>query len=362
MMTVMHSKKTKVIVLYGGRSAEHEVSCRSAAFILRNLDQSRYDVVAIGVDKQGLWIPQDTPALIAAGSPSVPIVAAKNTEAMTLLSDTSQETVVFSMIHGTGGEDGSIQGLFDLADVAYIGADTTGSAIGMDKVVAKKLARAAGLTVVPGADIRAQAWERDSSLFMDRAVAELGFPMFVKPCRQGSSVGISQARSKEELREAITTALAFDERVLVEQGLEVRELECAVLGDYEPEASVVGELVIQSGGFYDYSAKYQDDQAARIVIPAELSPEESEEIRRQAVAAFQALELYGMARVDFFKEKKSGKVYFNEVNTVPGFTEISQYPLLWEASGVSPQSLLDRLIDLALQRQAVRDKLQRSLD
>jgi D-alanine-D-alanine ligase len=267
---------------------------------------------------------------------------------------------VFPIIHGTGGEDGSIQGLMDLSETAYVGPDILGSANGMDKVVAKKLAAAAGIQVVPYIDIKRQFWDLQEADCLALAERELGFPMFVKPARLGSSVGVNKAKNPSELLVHIKMAFEFDDKVLIEKGLDVREIECAVLGDYEPEVSLPGE-VLPRVDFYTYEAKYLSDDGASMKIPADLSVQQTKEAQDIAKRVFQALELYGMARVDLFLEKKTNRFYFNEVNTIPGFTEISQDPMLWAASGLSNSVLLDRLIELALKRHQVKKQLKRSL-
>ena len=359
--------KIKVLVVYGGKSAEHEVSCRSAAFILRNLDPNKYEVEAVAVNKSGRWLKQDTPALLAAiqTSKSVPIMESMQAlPASSLLasSETLVDTqrVVFPVIHGTGGEDGSIQGLLDLSDTAYIGPDVLGSAVCMDKVVAKKLAAIAGVNIVPFIDIKIQFWQAHQDERIIFAERELGYPMFVKPARLGSSVGVNKAKDRADLLKHIKTAFEFDDKVLIEKGLDVREIECAVLGGYDPDVSIPGE-VMPTNDFYSYEAKYIDAEGAKMKIPADLTDDQIKVAQAIAKTVFQALELYGMARVDLFLDKKTNQFYLNEVNTIPGFTEISQYPMLWAASGISNSELIDRLIELALKRHQIKKSLKRSL-
>jgi D-alanine-D-alanine ligase len=359
--------KIKVLVVYGGKSAEHEVSCRSAAFVLRNLNPNKYEIETVAVNKSGRWLKQDTPALLAAiqSSKSVPILGSMQAlPASSILANSETlldaQRVVFPVIHGTGGEDGSIQGLLDLSDTAYIGPDILGSAIGMDKVVAKKLAATAGVNIVPFIDIKIQFWKANQDDGISLAERELGYPMFVKPARLGSSVGVNKAKNRDDLRKHINTAFEFDDKVLIEKGLDVREIECAVLGDYNPEVSIPGE-VLPTNDFYSYEAKYIDAEGAKMKIPADLTADQAKIAQAIAKKVFQALELYGMARVDLFLEKKTNQFYLNEVNTIPGFTEISQYPMLWAASGISNQSLIDKLIELALKRHEVRKSLKRSI-
>ena len=374
----MQSDKTKVIVVYGGKSAEHEVSCRSAHFVLKNLDPAKFDVTAIGIDKSGHWLPQSTKQLLKStpeeGLPifpgeGVPQQAPQNgvdpAMALMALPDSAldqgrsrQRVVVFPVIHGTNGEDGTLQGMLELADVAYVGPDVLGSAIGMDKVVSKKLVAMAGVPVVPWVEVRKHQWAKGASAICEQAVTELGLPLFVKPARQGSSVGVSKVKRAEDLRKAVDEALSFDDKVLIERGLDVREIELAALGSYEPMISVPGE-VIPNAEFYSYDAKYLDPNGAQLAVPAKLTPEQAAEAQQLAKQSFVALELFGMARIDLFLEKKSGKFYFNEVNTIPGFTIISQYPMLWKASGVEPGQLVEKLIELAIERQKTKAALRR---
>jgi D-alanine-D-alanine ligase len=358
------------LVLYGGRSTEHEISCRSAAFVLRNLNPDKYDVRAIGIDKDGKWIPQDTQALLANLKGPVPINLPRLNQPALPTNDPSSsllaasgldraDMVVFPVLHGTFGEDGSIQGMFDLAEVAYVGPDTLGSAVGMDKGVSKRLVQGAGIPVVPWVETRTQFWSAHKSEICAEAESSFGYPMFVKPARLGSSVGVAKVANRAALEKAVTAALSFDDKVLIEKGLMVREIECAVLGDYDPQVSVPGE-VIPHAEFYSYEAKYIDADGASMAIPAKLDAAQTKLAQDLSKRIFQALELYGMARVDLFLDKTSGEFFFNEVNTIPGFTEISQYPLLWKESGVDAAALLDRLVDLASKRRDQRKALKRS--
>jgi D-alanine-D-alanine ligase len=271
------------------------------------------------------------------------------------------DDVVFPVLHGTYGEDGTVQGLLELADIAYVGPGTLGSAIGMDKDVAKRLLAQAGILVVPWRLVSAREFSRERAAALARA-AELGFPVFVKPANAGSSVGVSKVTSAAELEPALRAALGFDSKVLVEAAVNAREIECAVLGNDDPQASVPAEIVVHhKDGFYSYDAKYVDADGADAKIPADLPPELTERVRKLAVETFRCLELAGMARVDFFLDRHSGALYVNEVNTIPGFTAISMYPKLWEASGVSQKELIARLIDLAIERRTERRKLKTQL-
>ena len=355
----MDHSKTDVVVIYGGRSAEHEISCRSARFVIVNLDKSKYRVRAIGIDKDGSWWPQDVTSLIATSTGPVPIHKTNQQLSVGDFGGNLASTVVFPVLHGTFGEDGTLQGLMELKELAFVGPDTLGSAIGMDKVVAKKLAAAAGVPVVPWRDLRSHQWSTQGAKICKEALEELGLPLFVKPARLGSSVGVSKVSSAEELSQACEKALTFDDRILIEKGLIVREIEVAALGGYEPSLSIPGEVVPHED-FYSYDAKYTSAKGASIVIPAELTPTQVATAKELARCVFEALELFGMARIDLFLEKSSGKFYFNEVNTIPGFTEISQYPLLWRESGIEANILLSRLIDSAIARKNTRAALCRS--
>jgi D-alanine-D-alanine ligase len=277
------------------------------------------------------------------------------TTARTLL---RHDDVVFPVLHGTYGEDGTVQGLLELADIAYVGPGTLGSAIGMDKDVAKRLLLQAGIPVVPWRLVTAHAFARDCVGTLAHA-AELGFPVFVKPANAGSSVGVSKVKSAAELEPALRAALAFDSKVLVEAAVNAREIECAVLGNDEPQASMPAEIIVHhKDGFYSYDAKYVDADGADAKIPADIPPELTERVRSLAKDTFRCLELAGMARVDFFLDRPIGTLYVNEVNTIPGFTAISMYPKMWEASGMSQKQLIGRLIELAIERRADRRKLK----
>jgi len=366
-------KKTRVIILFGGRSAEHEVSLLSARNVLLALDRDRFEPQLVGIDKQGHWrIEPERTLLEAAGDPRMlKLVAAGRELAVPVhpedkALDNSEharplmgsDDVVFPVLHGTYGEDGTVQGLLELADIAYVGPGHLGSAIGMDKDVSKRLLAQAGIPVVPWRVITSHAMKRDPGRCLALA-SELGFPAFVKPANAGSSVGVSKVKSAAELEPALRAALSFDTKVLVEAAVNAREIECAVLGNDEPVASMPAEIVVHhKDGFYSYDAKYVDADGADAKIPADLPPETMTRVRSLAVETFRALELAGMARVDFFFDKDSGNFYVNEVNTIPGFTAISMYPKMWEASGVPIQELVSRLIDLAVERRAARRALK----
>ena len=366
--------KLRVGLLFGGRSVEHDVSIVSATSILNALDRSRYDVSLIGVDPEGRWHLAERTDANAKALPSVlgeidvflpavpgetrllPSVGAGDAKPARL-GAVAHLDVVFPIIHGRGGEDGALQGLLELADVPYVGSGVLSSAVQMDKDVAKRLLAAAGLPVTPWITFSASALARLGPRgAAERAEAELGLPAFAKPANSGSSVGISKATTVAELAAAIAFAQRYDRKVLVEAAVDAREIEVAVLGNDEPEASICGEIRSHRD-FYDYEAKYHDD-STELIIPADITPEESDSLRTMAIAAFRALDGEGMARVDFLFDRKTRRPYVNELNSLPGFTSVSMYPKLWEATGLPYPKLLDRLIALALERHDRRSKLE----
>ena len=358
-------KKLRVGVIYGGRSGEHEVSIASAAAIFKHLDPARYDAVPIKIAKDGRWA-LGTAAPKALSAADVHKQAAPEAlvpvDPSAALED-SRVDVVFPVLHGPYGEDGTVQGLLELANVPYVGAGVLGSAVGMDKAVMKALFAAANLPIVPHLTVLRRDWERAPADITGAVARDLRYPVFVKPANLGSSVGISKAISDESLAGAMRLAFEFDRKVVVEAGVpDAREIECAVLGNDDPEASVPGEIIVtHADGFYSYAAKYLDPNGASWQIPADIAPETAAVVRRLSVQAFKALELAGMARVDFFLGRQSGAVFLNEVNTIPGFTTISMYPKMWEASGLSYPALLDRLIALAIERHAEKQRLRTSV-
>jgi D-alanine-D-alanine ligase len=383
-------KRVRVGVLYGGRSGEHEVSLASAAAVFANLDRNRYEPVAIRVEKDGRWgLAERAPtassaaevieqARLEAARPSrsgreVLLVARPSEETILAIDrgrgemDSGQGIVtgmnldvIFPVLHGPYGEDGTVQGLLELANVPYVGAGVLASAVGMDKALMKVVFLSSGLPVCPYRAFLRREWEKRMEDLLRELVAALGFPMFVKPANLGSSVGISKAKDVPGLAAAVDLAGSFDRKIVVEAAVpEAREIECAVLGNDEPAASVPGE-VVPSREFYDYEAKYIDE-GSQIIIPADLPPETAAEIRRLAIASFQAIDCAGMARVDFLLSRSSGAIFVNEVNTIPGFTTISMYSKLWAASGLGYPELLDRLISLALERHAEKQQLRTSV-
>ncbi|RYG74257.1 D-alanine--D-alanine ligase [Lentibacillus lipolyticus] len=351
-------KKT-VGIIFGGKSAEHEVSLQSAKNIVDAIDKDKYDVVLIGIDKQGKWHINDQASyLINAGDPKsirlnksdemVAMVPGQTEHQLIRAADAGvldQLDAVFPIVHGTLGEDGSLQGMMRLANLPFVGTGVLGSAICMDKDIAKRLLQAAGQNVAKG--LAYSRAEKQHINFID-ARAELGVPMFIKPANQGSSVGVSKVSTQEAFDQAIAEAFQYDQKVIVEEALSGREIECAVLGNEDPKASVPGEILPRTE-FYSYESKYIDESGATLEMPANLSDGVAEKVQRAAVEAFRVLECEGLARVDFFLTE-DGEVYVNEVNTLPGFTRISMYPKLWELSGVNYPELIDRLIELAIER------------
>jgi D-alanine-D-alanine ligase len=360
-------KRLRIGILFGGRSGEHEVSLASAASIIRGLDPDKYEAVPIGISKEGHW-------LIGAGAqkllPDVlrqgqrVMMNADPTDAAMVRLDGSgggqRLDVIFPVIHGTFGEDGTVQGLLDLAGLPYVGAGVLGSAIGMDKDVAKKLLQFAEIPVVPWVTVHRHEWESNPQAVQTTIEGKFAYPVFIKPATLGSSVGMTKVHNREELPPALNLACEFATKVLVEKAVTAREIEISVLGNNDPQASIPGEIVPHRE-FYDYAAKYLEE-GTQLLIPAELKPAQIKKIQTLAIAAFKALELSGMARVDFFLEKKGSKLYLNEVNTIPGFTSISMYPKLWEASGISFRELIDRLIDLALEQHAEKARTKYQIE
>lgn len=366
--------KLRVGVIFGGRSGEHEVSLRSAESVINALNPEKYEVVPIGITKQGRWIASANAkellpsAVMKSGDQSVVLFGDPTRQGLSRFTgdDKAQASerldVIIPVLHGTYGEDGTIQGLFEMADIPYVGCGVLASAAGMDKVIMKRLFQEAGLPIVEYIHFLRTQWEKDPQKIEARAIEEIGFPCFVKPANLGSSVGISKAENAEELKAAIKLASRFDRKIIVERGVEAREIEVSILGNDEPESSLPGEIVPASAEFYDYKAKYIDPNGARLLIPAPISDEQITEIQQLGIRAFQAVDGSGLARVDFFLEKSSGKFLVNEINTMPGFTSISMYPKLWEASGLGYQELLDRLIALAIERHQEKSRNVTSYD
>jgi D-alanine-D-alanine ligase len=353
--------KLRVGLLYGGRSVEHEVSIASAASIFRALDPARYDVRLVGVDPQGRWHlapPDRPPQAELAGEPVR--LAPEPGAARLLAADgrvAAEIDVVFPIVHGRGGEDGTLQGLLEMAEVPYVGSGVLGSAVQMDKEISKRLLAAAGLPVLPSLCVRHAEIVRDARAAAARVLAALALPVFVKPANLGSSVGIHRVAREADLAPALEDAVRYDPKLVVEQGIAARDVEVALLGDdAHVEASVPGEIRT-TREFYDYEAKYVDE-ATELLVPAPVSDALAQRLRDAAIAAFVALEGRGLGRVDFLVERESERFYLNEVNSLPGFTDVSMYPRLWEASGLAYPALLDRLIELALESHRRRSKLE----
>lgn len=371
-------KKIKVAVIFGGKSTEHEVSRVSAASVVRNIDKEKYDVVTIGITKEGRWLPYSGSAdliengkweaearksLAGGGARSSKLLpgkfhrkddTSKGVETRALLEIAGAEAndekidVVFPALHGCNGEDGTIQGFLELADVPYVGAGVLGSALGMDKAYARVILEKVGIPqarylLLLRKEVR-ENWEKT----IEEVENNFSYPFFIKPSNSGSSVGVTKAHDRKEFEEGLKVAMKYDRKILVEEFIDGREIECAVLGNDKPQASTVGEIV-PSNEFYDYDAKYKSDDS-KLIIPAELPFGTIQEIREYAIKAFKALDCAGLARVDFFVHRDTGKIYINEINTIPGFTPISMYPKLWEASGVPYSELIDRLIMLAIEK------------
>jgi D-alanine-D-alanine ligase len=360
-------KKIRLGILFGGRSGEHEVSLTSAASLIQALDPAKYEVVPIGISRQGKWFVgsaagQLLPAVLERGLPVTPSVDPHGPQLISLNAKPDRSIgsvdVIFPVLHGTFGEDGTVQGLLELAGIPYVGAGVLGSAAGMDKDIMKRLFRDAGLPVVPWALVLRSEWEQQPERIVRRVRREIGFPLFVKPANLGSSVGISKVRASKELAAAMNLAASFDRKIVVERAVDAREIECAVLGNDRPEASVAGE-VVPVNEFYDYEAKYVKE-GSELIIPAKLTPRQSRQVRDLAIRAFRAVECAGMGRVDFLLDRRTGKVWVNEINTIPGFTPISMYPKLWEASGLAYPQLVDRLVEFALERHRDRTRTRYS--
>src|SRR5579859_7883833 len=383
-------KKIRVGVLFGGRSGEHEVSLLSAASVLEAIDKSKYEVVPIGITKDGRWVtsahaenllrrkesaqhlragdPQatSTAAVLATGNAMI-VPPVPEAELLPFQSDAKPSRspepihvdVIFPVLHGTFGEDGTIQGLLELADIPYVGAGVLGSAAGMDKDVMKRLFAAAGLPIVKHIAVLRGDWEQEAKSVRRLVENNLKYPLFVKPANLGSSVGISKAHDAKELAPAMEEAAAYDRKIIVEEGVggkkrKAREIECSVLGNERPMASVAGEI-IPGKEFYDYAAKYLEE-GSELLIPAKLTKKQMQQVQEMAIAAFCAVECAGLARVDFLMDPHSEKIYLNEINTMPGFTSISMYPKMWAASGVPYPQLIDRLVQLALERHQEKKK------
>jgi D-alanine-D-alanine ligase len=376
-------RKIKVGVIFGGRSGEHEVSLRSGRAVIEAIDHRKYEVIPLAITKTGAWLspaaamdllPRATVELLSHGM-------SENREALTIVGDPSRSglfpldagerdaspampvDVVFPVLHGTYGEDGTIQGLFEMADVPYVGCGVLASSAGMDKVAMKMLFREAGLPICKHVWFLRSEWERERASVSRRVTRQLGFPCFVKPANLGSSVGVSKATDRRTLEAAIDLAARYDRKIIVEEGLDAREIECAVLGNDEPEASLPGEYIVhdKQGAFLDYTEKYSNTGHVEFVVPAPISKSLTTRIRRMSVEAFKAIDGTGLARVDFFLRRDTNELLINELNTNPGLTEVSGYPKLWAASGLPFPRVIDRLIQLALERHKDKSRNETSL-
>lgn len=363
----MVKKKLRIGVLFGGKSAEHEVSLQSARNVIESLDKEKYEVVPIGIDKDGKWLLSRTSDYLLNSSNPKLIKLNKSNKEVSLYAQgqgalvsingdydiKGKLDVIFPVMHGPFGEDGSMQGLLKLAGIPFVGPGVLGSAVGMDKEVTKRLLRDAGILI--GKFITLRAKEKISFNEIEK---ELGLPVFIKPVNMGSSVGVSKVRNENEFKKAIKEAFLYDTKIIIEENIPGREIECAVLGNDAPMASIPGEI-IANNDFYSYDAKYIDEGSVA-EIPAKISPKTTKEVQKLAIKTFQTLNCEGLSRVDFFL-KKNGDVLINEINTIPGFTDISMYPKLWEASGIKISKLLDRLITLAIERFEKEKKIKTSV-
>jgi D-alanine-D-alanine ligase len=371
-------KRTRVGLIFGGKSGEHEVSLASAQSVVRAIDPQKYDVVLIGITKDGKWLTGEdalqkliaaSPSLLIAGNSSghaEPIPGDRGIDSKELVSQPSGTLstvsplssidVAFPLVHGPLGEDGTLQGLLELADIPYVGAGVASSAVGMDKAFMKAIFRAHNLPQVDWMAILRRDWELSPEETIRRIETAFGYPCFVKPANLGSSVGISKAHNWDELAQALANAAQYDRKVIAERAAQnARELECSVLGNEEPIASLPGEI-ISKREFYDYVAKYDGESGTDLIVPADIPPEITRTLQELAVDAFKAIDGHGMARVDFFLERMGNRILLNEINTIPGFTSVSMYPKMWEASGVTYTALIDRLIELALEHYAEKKR------
>lgn len=369
----MAGRKIRVGVIFGGRSGEHDVSLRSARAVMAALDPARYEVVPVGITREGRWLTGGDPLTqLEAGSDLARLegragnMAASDDTRLTTTGTATppifavgQESgiaagpldVVFPVLHGPRGEDGTVQGMLELADLPYVGAGVLASAVAMDKALTKVVLAQAGIPQAPWLTILTRDWKRDRAAIEERIADELGFPCFVKPANMGSSVGITKVKDAGALPAALELAAAYDRKLVIERGVDARELEISVLGNDDPIASAISEIE-PAGEFYSYAAKYVDDDGATFTLPARIPAEKTEELRALAIHAYRAIDCAGMARVDFFLERGTDRILLNEINTIPGFTAISQYPKMWEASGLPFAELIERLIGYAIERHA----------
>lgn len=371
------SKKVNVGVIFGGKSAEHEVSLMSATSIIKAIDKEKYNVVPIGITKEGCWMIYNGPIeeiesghwegisnKLLRDKPkenafSIIPIGKKGSDIPSMIPPglANKIDVVFPVLHGPYGEDGTIQGLLEIADIPYVGAGVLSSSLCMDKIYAKKLFELEGLNVVEYFVVLRSKLSKHMDDYISIIEKQFQYPLFIKPANLGSSVGITKAHSRDELINGIKEAAKYDRRILIERGMLCREIECAVLGNDDPQASVVGEI-IPSHEFYDYESKYFDDGKSKLIIPANIPKNKSDEIRQMAVTAYKALDCSGLSRIDFFLENETNNVYINEINTMPGFTKYSMYPLLWQETGLPYHKLIDKLIQLALERNEEKNHIE----
>lgn len=364
-------KKIHVGVIFGGRSGEHEVSLMSARSLLDAMDPRKYDVTQIGITQDGAWLSGEnvlekmygeglqtlTPATLLLDPTRSGLYALSTAQSGEIIEHLTNLDVIFPVLHGTFGEDGTLQGLLEMVDLAYVGAGVLGSSLGMDKAVFKDVMRANNIPVLEWSLVLRSEIAGDMTNVLEKSESTAQYPLFTKPANLGSSVGISKCRNRSDLLEGLMEAARYDRRVLVERGVDCREIEVSVLGNDTPQVSIPGEI-IPAAEFYSYEAKYHDDRS-QLHIPAPLPPDTVKQVQSLALRAYRAIDCAGMARVDFLLDKDTDELFLNEVNTIPGFTKISMYPKLWDASGVPYQDLVDRLIDLALERKADRDRTER---
>lgn len=377
-MSEQAARKLRIGVIFGGRSGEHEVSLMSARSVMAALDREKYTVIPIGITKEGRWVAVDAvvalDAIAQSAQPAALLPDPQSGALMSVgpsaaqpgtLSVITELDVVIPVLHGTYGEDGTVQGLLELAGLPYVGAGVVGSAVGMDKAIFKHVMAANGLPVLPWRMCTVQDWKQRPLSILDEIEAYLHYPVFTKPANLGSSVGISKCSTRAELQAGLDDAARYDRRIVIEQGIDARELEVAVLGNEAPIASIVGEIRPRRA-FYDYVAKYVAEPGSadesELLIPADIDDALSDQVRTLAVQAYKAIDCAGMGRVDLLLDKENGRLYLNEINTIPGFTRISMYPKLWEASGIPYPELLDRLIALALERSAVKRSLKTTFE
>lgn len=368
----MSQGKLRIGVVFGSRSCEYDVSLKSAASVIANLDTDKYEVVPLAITRQGKWLLGVEPAELQAigenkrererleQSKAVALVGNPNVCSLVALGNCKQDDVkpldvIFPVLHGPYGEDGTIQGLFEMADLPYVGCGVLGSAVGMDKEIMKMLFQAVGLPIIDYLVYRRREWERSPETVISTVEQQLGYPCVIKPVNMGSSVGVGKANDREALEQAITTAALYDSKIIIEHCLNIREISCAVLGNDEPIASLVGELVAEEDTLLDYEKKYINP-SFRFEVPASIPQELAQEVRQKSLLAYRTLDLSGLARVDFFLDRDNQRLYINEVNTLPGFTEASIYAKMWNASGLSYPQVLDRLIELALERYKERQQ------